>query len=55
MHYPLLMENGIKFIDINLLHNQHMGNGKISRIIKLYGERLETVNKYCRNAVFDQH
>ena len=28
MHYPLLMENGIKFIDINLLHDQPWGMEK---------------------------
>lgn len=53
-HLPLLKENGIKFIDTNLIHNQHKGLGNYKRSINYTGKKLNTGQiNLVRNVVFE--
>lgn len=54
MHLPLLMENGIKYIDTNLIHTQYIGDGKNSKSYNYTGKKLPTGQiNLVRNVVFE--
>lgn len=53
-HLPLLKERGIHFIDTNLIHSQHQGNGSYKRTINFTGKKLPTNQlNLVRNVVFE--
>ncbi len=54
LHYPLLWEEGIKYVDTNLIHTQHNGLGKYSKTINYTGKKQkEGQINMVRNVVFE--
>ena len=54
MHYKQLKETGIDLIDINLVHNQHMGFGKYKKTFNYTGKKTTFDQTYMvRNVVFE--
>jgi len=54
MHFPLLWEKGIKFIDANMIQRQHMGGGRYKKDFHYTGKRLDTGQiNLVRNVVFE--
>ena len=53
-HFESLKEAGVDFIETNLIHRQHMGNGKYKTNINYTGKRIEKGQHYIvRNVVFE--
>ena len=52
--FPILKENGIKFIDTSLIHKQHQGEGKYKTTLNYTG-KANKLNQYyfVRNVVFE--
>ncbi len=54
VHLPLLKELGISFIDINLIHNQHIGQGKYQKSYNYTGKKISKGQyNLVRNVVFE--
>jgi len=52
--FPVLKENGIKFIDINLIHKQHQGKSKFKTTLNYTGKANNSKQYYIvRNVVFE--
>ncbi|MCF6222647.1 MAG: polysaccharide (de)acetylase [Flavobacteriaceae bacterium] len=54
IHHQLLKENGIDMIDINLIHQQHIGSGRYKKSTNYTGKKTKTGQIYIvRNVVFE--
>jgi len=54
MHLPKVFERGIKYIDTNLIHKQHLGNGKYATSVNFTGKKIKESQVYLvRNVVFE--
>jgi len=54
MHLPLLKNQGIQFMDTNLIHKQYLGNKEYSKSFNYTGKKLATGQlNIVRNVVFE--
>ena len=54
MHHTLLKKQGIDLMDINLIHTQHLGEGKYQKSINYTGKKNNAGQTYfVRNVVFE--
>ena len=54
MHHKLLKNEGIDFIDVNLIHKQHMGFGRYNKSLNYTGKKNKSGQTYMvRNVVFE--
>jgi len=54
MHLPRIIKKGIKYIDTNLIHKQHVGSGKFKTTINYTGKNINKEQIYLvRNVVFE--